>query len=152
MASHLVRDAAALHADLHHAVVFARGVHHLLAFENVVAGRLLAIHVFARLAGPDGGQRMPVIGRGDGDRVDVLVVVKLPQILIDFGLFASLVLDHLGAALGLRGIHIAECGDARARQLQIGLDVVLAAPADSDDGDVHFIVRGQAWEEPARCP
>ena len=39
--------------------------------------RLLAVHVLARLAGVDRDQRVPVVGRGDDDRVDVLVVEQL---------------------------------------------------------------------------
>ena len=112
----LVRDAAALHPDLHHAVVFASGGHHLPAFENVVAGGLFAVHILARLAGPDGRERMPVIRRGDRDRVDILVFVKLAQILVDFGLSAGRILNHLGPALGLRRIHVAEGCDVGHRQ------------------------------------
>ena len=37
------------------------------AFAHVVAHRLFDVHVFAGLDGPDGGQRVPVVGRGDRD-------------------------------------------------------------------------------------
>jgi len=66
-----VCDGAALRTHLHHALVLARGGHHLVTFENVMARWLFHVHVFARLAGPDRRQRMPVIGRGDRHRIDV---------------------------------------------------------------------------------
>jgi hypothetical protein len=40
-----VRKAAALHADLHDALILARGRHHLSTLENVVARGLLAVHI-----------------------------------------------------------------------------------------------------------
>ena len=43
-----VRRAAALRADLHHAVVFARGGEHRLAFDNIDADRLLHVDIDAR--------------------------------------------------------------------------------------------------------
>src|SRR5262249_3271231 len=52
----VVRDAAALCADLHDAVVGAGGGDHLLALEDVVRDGLLDVDVFLRLAAPDGGE------------------------------------------------------------------------------------------------
>ena len=51
-----------------------------LRLEDVVRARLLDVHVLARLAGPDGLQRVPVVRGGDGDRVDVLVVEHLADV------------------------------------------------------------------------
>src|SRR5207344_1634196 len=86
---HDVRRRAALLADLHHAAVLARGGDDLLAFENVVARRLLAIDVLARLDGPDGGEHVPVIRRGDGDRVDALILEGLAHVYVDFWLLVG---------------------------------------------------------------
>ena len=44
------------------------------AFPDVVRYRLLDVDVLAGLHRPDRGQRVPVVGGGDGDRVDLLVV------------------------------------------------------------------------------
>ena len=71
---------AALRAGLDDAVVFARRLDHLAAFPDVVRDRLLDVDVLARLAGPDDDQRMPVVRRGDGDGVDVLVFEQLADI------------------------------------------------------------------------
>jgi len=42
--------------------------------------------MFAGLEGPDGGERVPVVGRGDDDRIDVAVVEDAPTILHEAGL------------------------------------------------------------------
>src|SRR5882762_8546644 len=144
----LVIGSAALHADLHHAVVFARRLHHLAAFPDFVAGGLLDVNVFAGLAGPDGGEGMPVIARGDGDRVDIFVFEKLADVLISFLRLVTgeLVSEGYGA-LDLRLVDIANTGNARLRQFGVAGDVVAAAAAYADHGDVDAIVgapRGHA--------
>src|SRR5439155_18525426 len=136
----LVRYGAALHPDLHHAVVLAGRLHHLLTLKYVVAGGLLHIDVFARLAGPDGRQRMPMVRRRDGARVDILVFVQLPQVLIDLGL-VRLGLDHdLLVALGRSGVDVAQRPDVSVGNAQIFPDVTRAAPAHADHRHVDFVV------------
>src|SRR5581483_5507755 len=65
---------AALRADLDHAPVFVGGVYHRLAFLDGLAGRLLAVDILAGLAGVDGHDGVPVVGRADGDGVYILTV------------------------------------------------------------------------------
>ena len=65
----------------HDPVVLAGGLDHPPAFADVVADRLLDVDVLARLAGPDRGQGVPVVRRGDRDGVDVLVVEDLAEVL-----------------------------------------------------------------------
>ena len=55
----------------------SRRLDHLAAFGDRQRQRLLAVHVLARLAGVDRHQRVPVVGRGDDDGVDVLAVEQL---------------------------------------------------------------------------
>src|SRR5262249_41257111 len=64
---------AALGAGLANPVVLAGRLDDPPAFADIVADWLLDIHVLAGLHRPDGGQSVPVVGRGDGDDVDVLV-------------------------------------------------------------------------------
>ena len=104
----LMRYGAALHADLHDTLVLARRRHHGAAFEQVVTGRLLAIDVLAGLTRPYSGQRVPMIGGGDGHRVHVFVLKELAQILVNVRFSAFELLDDLRGALGLRLIHIAD--------------------------------------------
>ena len=76
------RRPAAIHrADLHDLVVARRRLDHLAAFPHGVRRGLLDVDVLAGLQRPDGGERVPVVGRGDDDGVDVLVVEHAPQIL-----------------------------------------------------------------------
>ena len=77
------RAGAALRAHLDHAAVLAGRGDHLPAFPDVVGQRLLDVDVLARLAGPDGGQGVPMVGRGDDDGVDVLVVEQLADVAVD---------------------------------------------------------------------
>ena len=52
-------------------LVLAGGLDHAPAFTNVVADRFLNVDVLAVLHGPDCGQGVPVVRRGDGHDVDV---------------------------------------------------------------------------------
>src|SRR5262249_60237577 len=79
-------QAPALRADLHHALGLPGDFHHAPALVDVIAGRLLDVDVLAGLAGPDRRERMPVIGRRNGDRVDVLVGEQLTHGLVLFRL------------------------------------------------------------------
>src|SRR5262249_37071788 len=78
-----VGGAAALGADLHDAVVFAGRLHHAPPLDKVVADRLLDVDVLAGLAGPDGGQGVPVVRGGDDQGGDVLVREGLAHVLLD---------------------------------------------------------------------
>ena len=69
--------AAALRAGLADPLVLAGGLDDAAAFADVVADRLLDVHVLAGLHGPDRHQRVPVVRRGDADDIDALVVEHL---------------------------------------------------------------------------
>ena len=57
--------AAALRAGLADPVVLAGRLDDAPAFADVVADRLFDVDVLAGLHGPDGGQGVPVVRRGD---------------------------------------------------------------------------------------
>ena len=69
-----VQCAAALHADLHDAVVFASRFDRFAAFPDAVRKRLLDVYIFAGHAAEHGERAVPVVRRGDHDGVDRLVV------------------------------------------------------------------------------
>ncbi len=140
MARILCWMAAALRADLHDALVLARGLDHLAAFPHVVAGGLLDVDVLAGLAGPDGGQRVPVVGRGDGDGVDFLVVEELAHVAVDPGLGALELLDLRRSAFLRFLVHVADGRHTAFRQLRVFGDVGPATASDSDDGDVDSVI------------
>ena len=52
-------------------MVFPSRLHNLAALPDIMLYRLLDIDILAMLAGPDGDQCMPMIGSGDGDRIDI---------------------------------------------------------------------------------
>ena len=72
-----VRRAAALGADLHDPLVLAGGGEHGLALDHVDADRLLDVDVGPGLDGGDHRQGVPVVGRGDQDDVEVLLLEHL---------------------------------------------------------------------------
>ena len=111
---------AALGAVLDDPVVLPRGLDGDPALVDVVAARLLDVDVLARLAGPDRHQGVPVVRRGDRDRVDRLVLehaggcpsrspvaCQLPAFVMLLDL-----LEPLGVGLG---VGIDQVGDLHAR-------------------------------------
>ncbi len=144
--SPLVWNAAALHAHLHHAIVFARRLQHLLAFEDVVGGGLFYVHILASLAGPDGRQRVPVVGRGDGDCIDILIFIKLAQILVILWIAPVGLVHELPCALGLRCIDVAHCRHASFGNAKVLPHVRCAAAAHAHHRHVDFFVRAQHWQ------
>src|SRR5439155_15399422 len=67
-------------AHLHHAVVLARGLHHLAAFVDGDADRLFDVYVLAVLARLNGHVGVPVIGSRDVHGVDGLVLENITKI------------------------------------------------------------------------
>ena len=66
---------------LHHAIVFARGFHHLRSLFDGGRNRLLDVHVLAGFARFDGHVGVPVIGRGDAHCVNRFVGQNLTEIV-----------------------------------------------------------------------
>jgi hypothetical protein len=72
--------ASLLSTVLHDSAVLPSGINALSPFEKVVAQWLFHINIFFSLAGPDGEQRMPVIGSGNGNRIEVFVLERLANV------------------------------------------------------------------------
>ena len=132
-----------MRAHLDHASRLARSLDHPLAFVDVVAGGLLHVNVFACLARPDGGQRVPVIRRGDRDGVDVLIGEYGAHIGIALGLLAGLFFDVRGGSLERRLVDVAQRSDAALRQLDVFVHVGCAAASQPDYRHVDLVVRSQ---------
>ena len=131
---------AAVGAVLNDAVIFFHGAHQLAALPRVVAHGLFNVNVLAGLAAPNGLQRVPVVGRGDGNRVDGLVFQKFAQV-DESGGFLDPHLFHLAhAAIHDVLIHVADGGDFNVRHLGILLDVRPSLPVQSDHGNPHAVV------------
>ena len=134
---HQARVRTTLGSALDDPVVPLRRPHQLPPLPDVVGYGLLQVDIFARLACPDAHQRMPVVRRGDGHRIDLVVVQELPEIGV--GLHRLLALFE---ALHLTGqdhaVHIAQRRHAHAFQPAEPIDVGAppAVQANHTDADV----------------
>ncbi len=130
---------AALHAALDDPAVLAGGLDHLPPFPEVVRDGLLDEHVLARLTGPDGDQRVPVVGRGSNDRVDALVIEQLAHIDVRVHRLLA-VAGLLGFAVENRPVGVADGHDAHAGDRAEPLDVIAPLAAKPDDADADSVV------------
>jgi len=73
------------------------------------------VDIFAGLAGPDGHERVPVIGSGDGDGVDVFVFEEPANIDVRFGLRQAHLLDFGDALAGDIFVDVADGDDFCSR-------------------------------------
>ena len=136
-----VRRAAALRADLHDALVLARGGEHGLALDHVHADRLLHVDVGAGLDGRDHRQGVPVVGRGDQHDVEVLLLEHLAVVAVGARLLLRGLArgDHLGGLGQHLLVHVAQRDDLDRRDLDQAEQVALAVPAAADQADApHF--------------
>ena len=104
---HVLR-AAPLRADLHHAVVAPRGLDHQPALADVVSTGFLDVDVLAGIAGENRGRRVPVVGRGDDDRIHGAIVEDPPHVFVGPGGLAGGALDGLRGRAHPVGIRIAD--------------------------------------------
>src|SRR5262249_49417263 len=134
--------AAALGAGLANAVEFAGELDDAPALADVVADGFFDVHVLAGLEGPDGGEGVPVVGRGDADDVDGLVVHDPAEVLFKLG---GLVLGpfralHRFADDFVAGVAVADRGHDTVVLAGKAADVVVAPAVDADDGHAQLIV------------
>src|SRR5262249_12079864 len=98
--------------------------------------------VLAVLHGPDGGQGVPVVGRGDGDDVDVLVLDDLADVLDVFRLLALAFGGNLHRRADDRRVGVADGGHDAVVFAGVGPDVTLALAANADAGDAELLAGG----------
>ena len=108
--------------------------HENAAFGHGQRQRLLADHVLAGLGRHDGGDDVPVVGRGDAHHVDVLAVDQLAEVAV--GRAALVVLAQLLAVvvvdLGFRGVQMLFVDVADGDDLGIGTtEDLIEVPADA---------------------
>ena len=90
-----------MRADLDDPLVLPRGLDHRPALGDRHREWLLDIYVLACLAGGDHLDRVPVVGRGDHDSVDILAIEDRAEILD--ARHIALELGHLGNTLAQTG-------------------------------------------------
>ena len=137
------RGRADLRAVLDDAVVFLRRAPPVgCPSQKIVRAGLLHVNVLARLARPDGHQRVPVIGRGDRNGIDRSCPPEAcgrPRNVCGLGMPR---LHERACATRSR-----RCRRARRsrRSLHVGIiaDVIHAAPVHAANRHAHAIVRAQ---------
>ena len=122
---------------LHQSLLLLRGFHKQPAFANVVGDGLFDIDVFAGVHGQDRGGRVPVVRRGDDDRIDRFVIENFPQVRHrPAGLNAELLNRILPAAF----VHIANVSQLDVGRTLTQTGVVNAAIATTDQPDHELVV------------
>ena len=128
---------------LHNAVVTLSGFHALATFEHVVTDRLLDIHVFAGLTGPDGDERVPVVAGSHAHRIEIFVFQRHANVLNTFRLPLRAV-----QALFAESAKQATVGIDQICHFDIGhgqefIDMATSSPADADNPHPHGVVGTQ---------
>src|SRR5262249_8318846 len=122
---------AALRARLADLVQLAGHFDNAPTLADVVADRLLDVDVLAGLHGPDGGQRVPVVRRGDADDVDALVLEHLADVRLELRGDPLPLLGRLERvvplALGELAVDVADHGDNAVVLVGEAADVAHAA-------------------------
>ncbi len=127
-------------------VLLGRG-HHGPALGDPVRQRLLAVDVLAGLAGQDGRDRVPVVGRGDHDGVDILAVEHLAEIVVGLRL-------AVGRRLGppqMRLVHVADRRDPDVRKALEDFEQAGPHAADADEAQ-HDRLAGRGRSGPSVSP
>jgi hypothetical protein len=129
---------AVLCAVLHDAAVLLGGGDDLAALVDIVRDGFFDVDVLARLAGPDRGEGVPVVGRGDGDGVDVFVLQRVAHVLVELRGLALRVGDELRTLFAHLRIDVAErdvLGVALHREEVFDVGAALAVEADGANAD-----------------
>ena len=125
-------------AHLGDALVLFGRLHHGPAFLDAVRQRLLAVDVLAGLAGQDGRNPVPVVGRGDHDRVDVFAVEHPAKIAVGLRRSARRRLGPVEVGL----VDVADRRDLDLRKLLECIDQAGPHAADADEAQ-HDLLAGR---------
>lgn len=127
--------AAALGADLDHALVTACGFDHEPAFPEVVGAGFLDVDMLTGLAGEESGGCVPVVRGGDDHGVDGPVLEDAAHVLVGARHLAGGGFDDLGAGLETSCIDITDPGDVDVGLGGEGPEQVGAVAAGSDHAE-----------------
>ena len=97
-------------------------------------------------------RRVPVVGGGDADDVDVLAVVDLAEVGLGLDLVAVLLFELVGPLGEDFGVGVAEHGDLDAGGAGEAFHVGLAAAVDAEDGGADGVVGPRGRARAARLP
>ena len=143
LAGHAEFSRGALHrAGLQNGLVLLHRLHHLDRLVDVVGERFLAVNILAGVHRGDGLDGMPLVGRGDAHRVDVIARNQLTEIHV--GLAVLVLVTLVGGVTGgvatggvaIRNGHADDVFVAHEPSLQTP---VLDAHANETDG--YLVIR-----------
>ncbi len=135
-----MRPAPPLRPHLDDPLVFAGRLHHAPAFDEIVRNRLLDIDVLARLARPNRGQGMPVIGGSYDKGGDVRVFKNAAHVFFDLWDLLLMFIHRLESVGDDVIIGIANRGDLDAIARREPSYQIQASPVDAHDGQHNLIV------------
>ena len=133
-----VIPAALLRADLDDLLALLVGVEHRVDARNVVRGGLLDVDVLARRQRVDHLLRVPVIRRGDQDRIDVLAIED-PAVIADHVELEGLP-RRRHPRVELRLVHLGGGDPLDVRLPRKGVEHAAPAVAAADDRHPDAIV------------
>ena len=135
-----LRVGAPLRAVLHEAVVLPGGGDDLAAFEEVVAAWFFDVDIFTGLAAPDSHEGVPVVGRHDGDGVEILVLQR-PAHILDAGRRVIRLAGDIFTARGKQAaIGIDEVGDLHILHAAESRQKAAAPAMDARHGNAHAVI------------
>ncbi len=141
-----VRAAALLEPDLDDALAGLRRGHDGAPLGDVVAERLFDVDILAGLHGAQRRDRVPMIGRRDNHRVDVLAVEDLAVV---HG-FQDAGSGRLSGRVQVAGVDVADPEQARVGQRLEVRQVESAAPARADKPQVDAVAGAGGARRQAR--
>src|SRR5215472_1546740 len=125
---------------LAYSVVLLHRLHQLMPFKPVMRAWLLHVNIFAGLAGPDRHQRMPVIGRGDGNGVNILILKKPSDVAVGFRPGQPHLFRVTDTLVQYAFVDIAHGSDFGPRSIGEALEMIVAPPSESTNCQPHSIV------------
>src|ERR1051326_6311183 len=134
------RIGARLAPMLANSVVLLHRPHELTPFKPVVRARLLHVNIFAGLAGPDRHQRVPVIGRGNGNGIDLLVFQKPANVAVRFRPSQAHLFRVAETLVQYALVDIAHASDFGPRNVGKALEMIVAAASKSTNCQSHPVV------------
>ena len=143
----------ALVAHLHHAPVLPGGGHDQFALVQIVAAGFFHVNMFAGGATEDGGGRVPVVGCGNGNGVNIAVFQEAAQISFTLGRARLFFGDSGQAFFQGAPVHVTNAADLGVGQRHKTFDDVHAAGVAADDRHNHLFIgaaggAGSPWRGP----
>ena len=125
---------------LHDPLVFISRFNHLATFKNIVRTGLFNIDVFARLAGPDCRQSMPMVGGRNRHHINVVTIQHTPKISFGFKFVFVVFFERLGSDAGNLFIRITENHNLRIGIVFQGMHVRLPTTIHAKHRGSNFAV------------